>query len=74
MCVKTTLSNLFFISRAGVKTSSLLLRLFIGLLYKHFIIDGDDCGAISGMDGWQGKRKCSSKTCHSIALSTKDAT
>jgi hypothetical protein len=33
------------------------------------MIDGDDCGAISGMDEWQRKMKNSEKTCFSVALS-----
>jgi hypothetical protein len=36
------------------------------------MIDGDDCGAVGGMNEWQEKPKYSQKTCHSIALSTTD--
>jgi hypothetical protein len=39
-----------FIRGSGVEPSSLLLRSFIGLLYQPWMIDGDDCGAISGMN------------------------
>jgi hypothetical protein len=46
---------------AGVEPSLLLLRPFIGLLYQPWMIDGDDCGAISGMNEWQGKPKHSKK-------------
>jgi hypothetical protein len=38
------------------------------------MIDGDDCGAISGMNEWQGKLKYLEKTCTSAALSTIDPT
>jgi hypothetical protein len=34
------------------------------------MIDGDDCGAISGMNEWQGKPKYWKETCPSAALST----
>jgi hypothetical protein len=36
------------------------------------MIDGDDCGAISGMNEWQGKPKYSEITSFSVALSTID--
>jgi hypothetical protein len=39
----------------GVELSPLLLRPFIGLLYQRWMIDGDDCGAVSRMNEWQGK-------------------
>jgi hypothetical protein len=39
-----------------VEPGPLLLRLFIGLLYQPWMIDGDDCGAISGMSG-RGNRR-----------------
>jgi hypothetical protein len=32
------------------------------------MIDGDDCGAISGMNEWQGKQKYSEETCTGAAL------
>jgi hypothetical protein len=32
------------------------------------MIDGDDFGAISGMNEWQGKPKYSEKTCPSAAV------
>jgi hypothetical protein len=38
------------------------------------MIDGDDCGAISGINEWQGKPKYSEKTCTSDALSATDPT
>jgi hypothetical protein len=38
---------------------SIILRPFIGLLYQHWMIDGDDCEAIGGMNEWQGKQKYS---------------
>jgi hypothetical protein len=36
------------------------------------MIDDDDCGAIGGMDEWQGKPKCSEKSYPIAALSTTD--
>jgi hypothetical protein len=44
-----------FVSGVGVEISPLLLRQFNGLLYQPCVRDGDDCGAISGMNEWQGK-------------------
>jgi hypothetical protein len=40
----------------------------IGLLNQSWI-DGDDCGAISEMNEWQGKPKYPEKTCPNVALS-----
>jgi hypothetical protein len=37
-----------------------------------FLIDVDDCGAVSGMNEWQGKPKNMGKTCPSAALSITD--
>jgi hypothetical protein len=34
----------------------------------------DDCGAISGMNDWQGKLKYWEETCPSAAVSTTDPT
>jgi hypothetical protein len=53
-----------------MELSPLLRRPFIGLLYQPWMIDGDDCGAISGMNEWQGKPKYWEETCPSAALST----
>jgi hypothetical protein len=36
-----------------VEPSPLLLRPFIGLSYQPLMIDGDDCGAIDGMNEWK---------------------
>jgi hypothetical protein len=47
---------------AGVEPSPLLLRPLIGLLYKPWITDGDNCGEISGMNERQGQSKYSEKT------------
>jgi hypothetical protein len=44
------------------------------LAYCASLDAGDDCGAISGMNDWQGKPKYSEKTCTSDALSTTDPT
>jgi hypothetical protein len=35
-----------------VEASPLLLRPFVGLLYQHWMIDGDDSESISGMHEW----------------------
>jgi hypothetical protein len=40
---------------AEVEPSPLLLRQFIGLFYQPWKIDGDDFGAIDGMNEWQGQ-------------------
>jgi hypothetical protein len=62
-----------FIYEAGVEPSPLLLRPFIALLYQPWMIDGDDCGAVSGMNEWQGKPKYSEKTCFYSALFTTES-
>jgi hypothetical protein len=46
-----------YIYWAGVKPSSLLPRLLIDQLYEPWMIDGVDCGAITGINEWQGKAK-----------------
>jgi hypothetical protein len=51
-----------FVCGTGLEQSPLLLRPFIGLLYKHWMTDGDDCGAVSGMNDWQGQY--SNETAH----------
>jgi hypothetical protein len=38
------------------------------------MIDSDDCGAISGLNEWQGKLKYSEETCLNVTLSTTDPT
>jgi hypothetical protein len=48
-----------FICVFGVEPCQLLLWPFIDLLYQPWMIDGDDCGAISGVNGWQWKPKYS---------------
>jgi hypothetical protein len=40
---------------ATVEPSPILLRPFIGLLYQPWVICDDDCGAVDGMNDWQGK-------------------
>jgi hypothetical protein len=56
-----------------VEPSPLIPRPFIGLLYQPWMIDGDNCGAIGGMNEKQGKPKYPGKTCPSAAaLSTTD--
>jgi hypothetical protein len=63
-----------FIYGAGVEPSRLLLRPLIGLLYQPLLIDGDDYGAVSGMNEWQGKPKYLEETYPNVALSTTDPT
>jgi hypothetical protein len=36
------------------------------------MIDGDDCGAVGGMNEWQGKLKYWENTCSIAALGTTD--
>jgi hypothetical protein len=55
-----------FMYGAGLEPSQLLLRSFIGLLYQPWMIDGDDCGAFSIMNEWQGKPKYSEETSRSV--------
>jgi hypothetical protein len=43
-----------FLYGAGVEPSPLLLWPFINLWYQSRMINGDDCGAISGMNEWHG--------------------
>jgi hypothetical protein len=59
-----------------VEPSPLLLRPLIGLLYQSLMVDddGDDCGAVRGMNDWQGKLKCSEKTFPNDALCTTNPT
>jgi hypothetical protein len=57
-----------------VELGPVLLRLFLGLLYPPWMVDGDDCGAISGMNERQGKLKYFEETCLSASLSTTDPT
>jgi hypothetical protein len=64
----------YFIYWAVVEPSPHPLQPFIGILYQPWMIEDDDCGAISGMEEWQGKLKYSVKTCPSAALSTTDPT
>jgi hypothetical protein len=64
----------FLIYGAGMEPNPLLLRPFSGIFCRPWITDDDDCGAVSGMNEWQGKQKYSEKTCLSVALSTTDPT
>jgi hypothetical protein len=74
--LKTLLKTIYFlfIYGAAVEPSPLLLQPFIGLLYQPWLIDGDDCGAIGGVNEWQGKPKYSEETCRSAVPSTTDPT
>jgi hypothetical protein len=58
-----------------VEPSPLLLLPFIGLLYQPWMIDDDDCGAIIGMNDWQGKKEYPEEMCpqcRSLPQSTCD--
>jgi hypothetical protein len=57
-----------------VETSPLLLWPIVALLYQPWMIDGDDCGAVGGMNEWQGKLEYWEETCPSAAPSTTDPT
>jgi hypothetical protein len=61
---------LLFICGAGEEPSPRLLRPLTGLLYRPWIIYGDDSVAIRGMNERQGKPTYSEKTCPNAALST----
>jgi hypothetical protein len=63
-----------FIYGVGVEPSPLLLLPFISLLYQSWMINCYDCGAVSGINDWQGKLEYSDKTYPSVALSTPDPT
>jgi hypothetical protein len=60
------LVSFLFIYGTGVEPAPILLRSFIGVLYQPWMADGDDCGAISGMNEY------SKKTRPSAALYNKD--
>jgi hypothetical protein len=51
-----------------------LPRLFIGLLYKPWMIDGDDCAASNGMNEWQEKTEVLGENLPSNVVSTTDST
>jgi hypothetical protein len=55
---------LLFICWTGVEPSAL-----IGLLYQSWMLDGDDCGAIDGMNDWQLSLKYSEETYSGAPLS-----
>jgi hypothetical protein len=65
---------MFIFVWAGVEPGPLILQPFIGLLYQPWMIHAEKCGAISGMNEWQGKMKYSEETCPIAALSTTDPT
>jgi hypothetical protein len=58
----------------GVEPSLVVLRAFIFLLYQPWMIDYDDCGAVSGINDWPEKLKYSGTTCLSASLATTDST
>jgi hypothetical protein len=60
--------NFFFIYLwAVVEPSPLLLQ-------EPWLINGDNCGAVSGMNDWWKKPKYSEEFCPSAALSITDST
>jgi hypothetical protein len=59
---------------AGVEPSPLLLRSFVVLAHHSWMIDGDDCEAISGINEWQEETGVLGKPCPSAALCITDAT
>jgi hypothetical protein len=63
-----------FICKAGVESSPLLLLSLISLIFQPWAIDGDECGAINGINEWQGKPKYWEETRNSAALSNTDHT
>jgi hypothetical protein len=72
LCGLYSLFNNFY--WPGAQSTFPLLWPFIDLLYQPWVRDGDDCGAISGVDGLQWKPKYSEKTCSSSVLSTTNPT
>jgi hypothetical protein len=46
----------------------------IGLIYEFWMIYGEVCEAIRGMNEWQGTPKYYERICLSAALSTTDPT
>jgi hypothetical protein len=47
---------------------------YCSLLTPLWMMDGDECGAISGMDEWHGKPQYLEKTCPSAVLYTTHPT
>jgi hypothetical protein len=66
--------DVLFVHGAGVESSPLLLWPFIIQLYQPWMIDGEDCGAISRVNKWHRKWKSSEKICPSATLSASDPT
>jgi hypothetical protein len=58
----------------GMEPSPLLLRPFIGLFYKPFMMGGDDRRTISEMNEWQDQPKYPKNTCPSVVLSPVNPT
>jgi hypothetical protein len=55
--------------RGWSETKSIITATIYWPLAQALMIDGGDCGAISGMNNWQVKLKCSEKTCTSADFS-----
>jgi hypothetical protein len=64
----------FSIYWAAVGPSLLFLKPLLVLLYQPWMMDGDDCGAISEMNEWQGKTMYQKEPCLSATLSTINPT
>jgi hypothetical protein len=62
---------IIIISNAGVEPIPPLLWTFIGLLYQPWMIDGDDCGAVSAMNEWWGKLKYLEETFFYLSMGLK---
>jgi hypothetical protein len=58
-----------YLSVWSASKSNIILT-YIGLLYQPWMIDGDDCRAVNGMNEWQGIPKYSEETRPSADLSS----
>jgi hypothetical protein len=63
-----------FMCMAEVEPSPMLLRSFIGLLYQPWTLDGDDCGAIGGMNECKRETEVLGGTCPTVTLCTTNPT
>jgi hypothetical protein len=64
----------FIFNLCGCSGSQSTVTAAIGLMYQRLMIDSDDCGAVGGMNEWQGKPEYWEETCPCAALSTTDPT
>jgi hypothetical protein len=64
---------LFFIYLWGwTRNKSTITAVIYWLVYHHWITDGHDCEAFSGMNEWQEKPMYWEKTCPNASLFTAD--